>query len=108
MKHDLNDNGLAITEIDTDAIKFFVRRSRSSGAYSRLKESIKQVGLKQPIHVKDISDWSASDRRRPEGGHYKYELICGQGRLQAFQQLGFPRIPAIVLNVAEGPSAKSK
>ena len=101
MKHDLNDNGLAITEIDTDAIKFFVRRSRSSGAYSRLKESIKQVGLKQPIHVKDISDWSASDRRRPEGGHYKYELICGQGRLQAFQQLGFPRIPAIVLNVAE-------
>jgi ParB family chromosome partitioning protein len=101
MKHDLNDNGLAITEIDTDAIKFFVRRSRSSGAYSRLKESIKQVGLKQPIHVKDISDWSSSDRRRPEGGHYKYELICGQGRLQAFQQLGFPRIPAIVLNVAE-------
>jgi ParB family chromosome partitioning protein len=101
MKHDLNDNGLAITEIDTDAIKFFVRRSRSSGAYSRLKESIKQVGLKQPIHVKDISDWSASDRRRPEGGLYKYELICGQGRLQAFQQLGFPRIPAIVLNVAE-------
>lgn len=100
-RHDKKPNGLEITEIPTDVIKFFVRRSRSPGAYARLKESIQHVGLKLPIHVKDISDWSPSDRRRPEGGCYQYELICGQGRLQAFQQLGFKRIPAIVLNVAE-------
>ena len=76
-------------------------RSGAGGAFFRLKESIEKVGLRQPIHVRDISKWPASDRRRPDGGLYKYELICGQGRLQAFQQLGFPRIPAIVLNVAE-------
>jgi ParB family chromosome partitioning protein len=99
--YDKMNNGMNITEIATDSIKFFVRRSRSPGAYARLKQSIQELGLKQPIHVKDISDWSPSDRKRPEGGHYKYELICGQGRLQAFQQLGFDRIPAIVLNVPE-------
>src|SRR4051812_26785168 len=101
MKHAKLETPLEIRDVETDSIKFFVRRSRSPGAYARLKESIKQVGLKLPIQVKDISDWPPSDRRRPEGGNYKYELICGQGRLQAFQQLGMSRIPAIVLDVAE-------
>jgi len=102
MKHDTQHNGeLIVTEIDTNSIKFFVRRSRSPGAYSRLKESIRELGLKQPIHVKDISEWPPSDRSRPGGGHYKYELICGQGRLQAFRELGWSRIPAMIINVAE-------
>jgi ParB family transcriptional regulator, chromosome partitioning protein len=102
MKHDTNQNGdLPITDIDVGSIKFFVRRSRSKGAYSRLKESIRELGLKQPIHVKDISGWPPSDRARPGGGHYKYELICGQGRLQAFRELGWGRIPAMVIDVAE-------
>lgn len=102
MKHDTkNGSGLNVKEIHTDTIKFFVRRSRSPGAYSRLKESIRQLGLKQPIHVKDISSWTQSDRRRPDGGQYEYELICGQGRLQAFRELGLSKIPAIVLDVPE-------
>ncbi len=102
MKHDTNEtNGFSVEEIDVDAIKFFVRRSRSPGAYSRLKDSIKELGLKQPIHVKDISDWPRSDRRRPDGGQYDYELICGQGRLQAFRDLGLSRIPAMIIDVPE-------
>ncbi len=80
MKHDTQHNGeLIVTEIDTNSIKFFVRRSRSPGAYSRLKESIRELGLKQPIHVKDISEWPPSDR----------------------SQLGWSRIPAMIINVAE-------
>jgi ParB family chromosome partitioning protein len=102
MKHDTTEtNDVSLQEIDVDAIKFFVRRSRSPGAYSRLKDSIKELGLKQPIHVKDISDWPRSDRRRPDGGEYHYELICGQGRLQAFRDLRFSRIPAIIIDVPE-------
>jgi ParB family chromosome partitioning protein len=102
MKHDTTEtNGLAVREIDVDAIKFFVRRSRATGAYSRLKDSIREVGLKQPIHVKDITSWNRSDRKRSDAGYYNYELICGQGRLQAFRDLGFARIPALVIDVPE-------
>lgn len=88
-------------EVETDSIKFFLRRNRAPGAYARLKESIRELGLKQPIHVKDISSWPPSDRRRPGGGHYKYELICGQGRLQVFRELNWDRIPAMVIDVPE-------
>jgi ParB/RepB/Spo0J family partition protein len=102
MKHDTTErNGMAVQEIDVDAIKFFVRRARSTGAYSRLKDSIKQVGLKLPIQVKDISGWQRSERKRPDGGYYQYELVCGQGRLQAFRELGLDQIPAIVIDVPE-------
>jgi ParB/RepB/Spo0J family partition protein len=102
MKHDTTaPNGFSVREIDVDAIKFFVRRSRATGAYSRLKDSILNVGLKQPIHVKDISGWNRSDRKRPDGGYYTYELICGQGRLQAFRDLGLASIPALVIDVPE-------
>lgn len=102
MKHDTNEkNGLSVREIDVDAVKFFVRRSRASGAYSRLKDSIREVGLKQPIHVKDIATWNRSNRKRPDGGYYNYELICGQGRLQAFRDLGLARIPALIIDVPE-------
>lgn len=92
-----------ITMIPVEEIKFFVRRSRATGPYSRLKESIREMGLKIPISVRDISSWPRADRRRQDGGggHYKYELICGQGRLQAFQQLGIDKIPAVVHDVAE-------
>jgi ParB/RepB/Spo0J family partition protein len=93
---------LEIQEIDTNTIKFFVRRSRATGAYSRLKQSIKEIGLHQPIHVRDVSHWPPSERRRPDGQLYTYELICGQGRLQAFRELGIERIPALVIKVGEG------
>jgi ParB family chromosome partitioning protein len=100
MNHNTNES-TKIVEIKTDEIKFFVRRSRAQGAYARLKESISAVGLKQPIHVRDITRWSHSDRRRHDGGLYNYELICGQGRLQAFRELELPIIPAMIIDVPE-------
>lgn len=102
MKHETHAmNTLNVKDVDLNDIKFFVRRSRAQGAYARLKESIREVGLRQPIHVRDISDWPASKRRRSDGGLYKYELICGQGRLQAFRDLGLQKIPALVVDVPE-------
>ena len=44
----------SVVQIGTDEVKFFVRRSRASGGYARLRESIREVGLHQPIHVRDI------------------------------------------------------
>jgi ParB family chromosome partitioning protein len=103
MKHEpQTKKSLEIVQINPHEIRYFVRRSRTPGAYTRLKESIKQVGLRQPIHVRDISQWTATERRRAEGGGlYKYELICGQGRLQAFRELGLPKIPALIIDVPE-------
>ena len=102
MNHDTNkNNAFSVHDIQVEDIKFFVRRARSAGAYSRLKDSIRELGLKQPIHVRDISGWARGDRKRPDGGLYQYELICGQGRLQAFRDLGLPRIPAMIVDVPE-------
>jgi ParB family chromosome partitioning protein len=93
----------AIALIPVDEVKFFVRRARATGPYSRLKESIKEMGLKIPISVRNISTLPRVERRRQDGsgGTYKYELICGQGRLQAFRDLGLKDIPAVIHDISE-------
>src|SRR5438552_15341365 len=92
-----------ITMVPVEEIKFFVRRSRAAAPYSRLKDSIKEMGLKIPIIVRDISSLPRVERRRQDGsgGTYRYELICGQGRLQAFRELQIDKIPAVIHDVAE-------
>jgi ParB family chromosome partitioning protein len=90
-----------IQQIATQHIKFFVRRARPSSAYARLKKSIAEIGLKTPIGLRDITSRTAKERRRPDGGVYKYELVYGQGRLQAFRELEIDRIPAVVIDVGE-------
>lgn len=90
-----------IVQVPVDEIKFFVRRARREMPYSRLKQSIRDVGLKTPIGVRDISDRPKSKRRRSDGGFYKYELVYGQGRLQAFREIEIPRIPAVIVDVKE-------
>ena len=42
-------------------------------------ENIEAVGLKRPITV---------SRRKSAAGEDRYDLICGQGRMEAFQALG--------------------
>ncbi len=59
-------------------------RTRSKRLASDLKRSIQTLGLKRPVTV----------RRSSERG---YELICGQGRLEAYRELGFETIPAIMI-----------
>lgn len=97
----MNPQKLSVLQIPTDEIRFFVKRARTQAGFDRLKQSIKQTGLKIPIQVRDISKESASTRKAPSGGHYKYELICGQGRLQAFRDLRIDTIPAIVVAAPE-------
>lgn len=58
----------------------------------RLAESIEQNGILQPITVRAL----------PDGG---YELISGERRLRACQQLKMDRIKAIVIEVSDQQSA---
>jgi ParB family chromosome partitioning protein len=63
-------------------------RARNKRVFQELVTSIANLGLKRPITVS----------RRPDG---RYDLVCGQGRLEAFLALGQPAIPAVVLEVSE-------
>src|SRR5947209_5958072 len=60
---------------------FQPRKTVDPAALEELVSSIKQAGLLQPVVV-----------RRANGG---YELIAGERRLRACQQLGWERIPAV-------------
>jgi ParB family chromosome partitioning protein len=78
-----------IRMVQVDLINVINPRLRNKRIFQELVTSIAHLGLKKPITVS----------RRP--GKNRYDLVCGQGRLEAFIALGQPEIPAIVLDVAE-------
>ncbi len=63
-------------------------RLRNKKNFKEIVSNIGQIGLKRPITV---------TRRMEAGGPY-YDLVCGQGRLEAFQALGQKEVPALVVN----------
>lgn len=98
-----------IIYIPTDEIKFLIRRDRDRAEFDQLKEAIREIGVRQPLQVRDISSWKPNDRRRPQGGHYKWEALFGEGRVTAAQELfaetkdpRWKTVPAIVLDVPQG------
>lgn len=98
-----------IIYILTDEIKFLIRRDRDRAEFEQLKEAIRDIGVRQPLQVRDISSWKPNDRRRPEGGFYKWEALFGEGRVTAVQELfaetkdpRWKTVPAIVLDVPQG------
>jgi len=78
----------AINLIPVSAIKVVNPRVRSKKSFRDLVESIESVGLKRPITV--------TRSPTPEDG-FSYHLVCGQGRMEAFQTLGQSDIPAFVI-----------
>lgn len=76
--------------IDISKIRIVNPRSRSKSIHEELVESIRNIGLKKPITVR-VSDLPCE--------MYKYDLICGQGRVEAYEILGEKNIPAIVKSV---------
>jgi ParB family transcriptional regulator, chromosome partitioning protein len=75
-----------ISTIPISAITVLSSRERSQAAFKELVTSIANLGLKKPITV--------SNRTRPG----PYELVCGEGRIEAFAVLGQKEIPAIVVD----------
>src|SRR6185437_16714380 len=62
-------------------------RVRNKTKFKEIVSNIAEIGLKRPITV---------TRRQNEDGP-RYALVCGQGRLEAYQALGQQEIPAIVV-----------
>lgn len=78
-----------IERIPIAEIRIANPRSRSQIKFQLIVSSIKAVGLKRPITV---------CRRDLEQDGTRYDLVCGQGRLEAFLALGETTIPAIITN----------
>jgi ParB family transcriptional regulator, chromosome partitioning protein len=74
--------------IPIDRITVVNPRVRNKKIFKTITENIAQIGLKRPITV--------SKRKDKDG--VRYDLVCGQGRLEAYQNLGQTEIPALVVN----------
>lgn len=76
-----------IERIPIAKIRILNPRSRNRKTFGGIVNNIGAVGLKKPITV---------FRRAPDRDGTEYDLVCGQGRLEAVAALGDPDIPAIV------------
>lgn len=79
--------------ISIDRIRILNPRHRDAKRFALIVQSIKNLGLKKPIQV--------SRRAATEGEEPGYDLICGQGRIEAFTALGHKEIPAIVVEISK-------
>lgn len=77
--------------IPTDRIRILNPRVRNRRNFEEIVENIARIGLKRPITVS-----IRAGAEPPE-----YDLVCGQGRLEAFVALGQAAIPAIVIDADE-------
>src|SRR5271157_2634273 len=76
-----------IERIPISQIRVVNPRSRNKIAFRMIINNIKAIGLKKPITV---------SRCKPDKNGICYELVCGQGRLEAVASLGSKDIPAII------------
>jgi ParB family chromosome partitioning protein len=88
----MDESDIVIEVVPIDRISVLNPRGRGRRVHREIIDNIEAVGLKRPITV---------SRRRLPDGEERYDLICGQGRLEAFQALGEARIPAIVVELPE-------
>jgi ParB family transcriptional regulator, chromosome partitioning protein len=85
----MTDAADTVEMIAISAITVLNPRSRNKRVFQELVNSIAHLGLKKPITV---------SRRKDGSG---YDLVCGQGRLEAFTALGEREIPALVIDAEE-------
>ncbi|NVD45098.1 plasmid partitioning protein RepB C-terminal domain-containing protein [Qipengyuania atrilutea] len=77
-----------IEMIPVDRVNVVNPRVRNKKAFRDIVDNIAKIGLKKPITV----------TRRIEAGGPFYDLVCGQGRLEAFRTLGQAEVPALVVS----------
>ncbi|MEM5402244.1 ParB/RepB/Spo0J family partition protein [Paraburkholderia unamae] len=80
----------AIRMIPIDSIEIINSRERDSRVFEDIVDNIRAVGLKKPIKV--------TPRTITDGGE-RYLLVCGEGRVKAYQRLGETVIPALIVDV---------
>jgi ParB family transcriptional regulator, chromosome partitioning protein len=81
-----------VNMIPISEINILNPRERNKKKYQKIVNNIANIGLKRPITVSE---------RLNTKGEKRYNLVCGQGRLEAYIALGEEIIPAIVKNIPE-------
>lgn len=81
-----------VQNIEIRKINILNPRERNKQIAGEIKKNIEDVGLKRPITV--------TRKFSPEDG-YEYDLVCGQGRLEAYVANNQEFIPAVVVDVDE-------
>jgi ParB family chromosome partitioning protein len=80
-----------ISSIPIDRVHVLNPRTRNRRQHREIVENIDAIGLKRPVTV----------RKRVGDQGEIYDLICGEGRLEALRMLGAAEIPAIVIEAEE-------
>ena len=86
----MNEKAPDVQMISIEQINVLNPRSRNKLVFQGIVSNISNIGLKRPITV--------ALRSQPIDGKV-YDLVCGEGRLNAYVSLGQTEIPAIVNNV---------
>lgn len=80
-----------IRMIPLDRVDVLNPRQRNAKVFGDIVGNIKALGLKKPITVTP---------RTTDAGE-RFLLVCGEGRLTAFRNLGETEIPALIINVSD-------
>ena len=81
-----------IVMIPIDRITVVNPRSRGREKFKQIVGNISNLGLKKPITVAE---------RPTNNGSPRYDLVCGQGRLEAYKLLGETEVPAFVVEATK-------
>src|ERR1017187_7348740 len=83
----MNEKAPDVQMIPIEQINVLNPRSRNKLMFQGIVSNISNIGLKKPITV--------APRAQPLNGKI-YDLVCGQGRLEAYIALGQTEIPALI------------
>lgn len=81
-----------VVMVPIESVAVLNPRTRNAQQHREIVDNIGAIGLKRPITV-----------RRRQGGNGKpgYDVICGEGRLEAFRQLGQTEVPVVIVEATE-------
>ena len=82
----------SLENIPIEKINILNPRERNRKIANEIKKNIEDVGLKRPITVSRRLDFTDGK---------EYDLVCGQGRLEAYIANNQTEIPAIVIDADE-------
>ncbi len=80
-----------VEQIPLDRITVINPRARNRKVFEGIVKNIRKIGLKRPITVIRKSG--------PDGD--RFDLVCGQGRLEAYRSLGQAEIPALIVEASD-------
>lgn len=80
--------------IPLDHIRIVNPRFRDRKKFEKIINSVRNLGIKKPILVCPRPDVRIE-------GRPCYDLVCGQGRIEAFRALGYQEIPALVVEASK-------